>query len=669
MHVSKILQSLNAGELSPLMDVRIDQMKYQSGCRTLENFYPLIYGGVERRPGTYYVAESKENTKIRMVRFIHSVDEAYMLEFGNQYMRVYHDGGRFVGCLLADTAAWVTGTAYVAGDFVKVSSVIYRCLFNHTSGVWVTDLAAAYWEAAALTSDLYPIYELVTPYLTADLFELKFEHSADVSYITHPDYEPRKLSRTSATTWTLEVIGYEDGPFLDQNVDTADTIAVTEIAGGGIAKGASVTLTAVGCTPFVDGTTAGHEPSGSLPTSKSQTGALWKVVHSLTTMNVDYAFTAAVQESGSLLVYKGVHWDWITNGTWTGTLTLKRSYDNTNWETVHVVSSENNANAKVDMVERDNDAYYKTVSTNSPSGSWSGTASIQFMVREQSHIGIVKITAVTSTSVAVATVLQTIASSAATSRWSEGYWSNYRGWPIACAFSPEDRIVFGGSISYPSTVWGSVIGDYESMKEGVLDDDAFIFMIIGTRELNTVRWMVSKNSIIIGTYGSEHILSASAEDEPITPTNVSTKVQSTYGSADIQAIIVNDCVIFVQRGGRKIKEMSYSFQQDSYIADDLTILANHITESGITWMAYQRAPDPMLWCGRTDGQIALLSYDKKQEVWAWSRLITRTLAGDSEFESGDIIPGAEEDQVWVSVKRVINGQTKRYVEFFASRAF
>ena len=99
---NKILQSFNAGELSPLMDMRIDQDKYQMGCRTMENFYPLIYGGAERRPGTYYVARAKtDGAVIRLVDFIYSVDQAYILEFGNQYIRVYANSGRFVG--LTDT--------------------------------------------------------------------------------------------------------------------------------------------------------------------------------------------------------------------------------------------------------------------------------------------------------------------------------------------------------------------------------------------------------------------------------------------------------------------------------------------------------------------------------------------------------------------------------------
>lgn len=618
--VTKIIQSLNGGELSPLMDFRIDQAKYQSGCRTVENFIPLIYGGVERRPGTKYVATAKDTTAVRMVDFVYSVDDAYALEFGNQYIRFYKDG-------------------------------------------------------AQITSGGSP-YEIATPYLTADLFDLQFEHSADVTYITHPDYEPRKLQRTASTpTFTLTALSFEDGPFLNMNEDNTDTITVSEIAAGGIATGASVTLTAVGCTPFVTGTTAGHSPSGSAATSKSTTGALFKIVHSLGkadgTSNVNKSFTSATS-SDSLLVYKGIHWYFVTNGTWTGQITLQRSYDNSVWEIVHTVSSQNNDNNKTDMIEKNGDAYYKMVSTKGAYAAWSGTADCQFFVSDLSHTGIVKITAVASTTSATATVLATISSTDATHRWAEGAWSNYRGWPISVAISPEERLTFAGSTSYPLNVWGSVSGDYTSMKEGTLDDDAIIFSLVGAGQQNQVRWILSKNALIIGTYGGEHVLGGANEDEALTPTNVHAEMQSSYGSSSVAGLMINNAIVFLQRGGRKLREMIYAYTEQAYVSDDLTTFSNHITESGITNMAYQRSPDPILWCIRTDGQIAIMGYEKKQDFDSWARFVTYTSNGtvESDFESACIIPtSGEEDQIWVSVERKIGASTYRYIEYFSTRAF
>ena len=116
--------------------------------------------------------------------------------------------------------------------------------------------------------------------------------------------------------------------------------------------------------------------------------------------------------------------------------------------------------------------------------------------------------------------------------------------------------------------------------------------------------------------------------------------------------------------------MHYDFQKDAQVAENLTVFAEHITESGITDMAYQRVPDPMLWCTRDDGEMAVLSYERSQDVWSWCRLITADNTSNSSYESVAVIPtNSEEEQIWYSVKRTIGGSTVRLIEYFAARAF
>jgi len=675
---NKIIMSLNAGELSPLLDARIDQQKYQAGCRTMENFYPLIHGGAERRPGTYYANETKDSSvKSMLVPFEFNVEYAYVLEFGNQYIRVYKgrnsdaEGGLIVGALLGSNPDWADATAYINGDIVEYDSVIYRCLASHTSSTGSGDAAGGEpdtntteWVASSLTADSYPIYEIVSPYLTANLFQLKFEHSNDVMWITHPDYEPRRLSRISLCSWTLVEEAFEDGPFLPQNIDTTKTLTASATTG-------TVTLTAVGHEPFVAGTTAGHSPSGTTPTSKSLTGCLFKLIHASEEQSVDYRFTAPGQISDELTVYKGVTWDFVTNGTWTGKVILERTYDDSVWEVVHEVVSENNANEKVSATEDFADAKFRMRSEQGPFTDWDGHASCQVSVRDSDHIGVVEITAVTSTTVATGTVVKELGSTDATHRWAEGYWSNYRGWPGTVAISPEERLAFAGSTTYPLTVWGSQVGNYTSMDEGTgLDDEAIIFTLSGSGKQNAIVWMMSRNALILGTVGGEHMLGASSEDEAMTPSNVKAKIQSSYGSANLSALLVNDAVLFVQKGGRKVREMSYSFERDAYVADDLTVMANHITEGGIDQWDYQRAPDPMVHCIRGDGELAIMSYEREQNVWSWSRITTHDNTGQSSFESVAVVSTPfEEDELWFIVKRTIGGETVRYVEHMAPRGF
>jgi len=639
------------------------------GCRTMENFLPLIYGGAKRRSGTQYVATQNDSDAVaRVVGFEHSVDDTYVLLFENQGIRMYTGGS---------TPARVTRTATDITDLDGDGSTATATSTDH--GLLVGDIVIV----AGTTSydgehEILTVADdntftfattksttnetgtaswggIATPYLTADLFQLDIKQSADVMFIAHGDYEPRKLSRTGDTNWTLETLSIQDGPFRTQNDDTTSTIAASATTG-------SVTLTATKDI-FATGTTAGHAPSGSVTTSKATTGSLFQILHSVDKDTGDQDLTGATQQTTDMLVYKGSDWDFTTQGTWTGTVKLQRSYDNkTTWETVVTVTSADNKNVVTDGSEEHADAYYRAYMTSYTSG----TCTARFAVRNPDNIGIVQITAVTNSKSATATVLSTLGETTATSRWSEGSWSNYRGWPKTVDISAEERLTFGGSSSRPLTIWGSVIGDFTSFKAGVLDNDAIIFTLVGTGQQNTISWMAPKAALMIGTIGGEHALGATDDKEALTPTNVQARLQATYGSSNPQANIVNNAILFLQRGNRKIRELIYSFEDDSYNADDLNTFAEHITKSGITDMAFQRNPNPMLYCVRNDGQMAVMAYERSQQVNAWARYVT-----NGEFESVCVIYGGsgEEDEVWVTAKRVIEGSTVRYLERFANQEY
>ncbi|KKN70123.1 hypothetical protein LCGC14_0434480 [marine sediment metagenome] len=709
--VNKIVQSFNAGELSPLMDSRIDQDKYKFGCRIMENFYPLIFGAAKRRPGTEYIATQKSSSaKGMVVAFEHSVDDVYMLCFENQVLRFFKSGDRVrtsgsvdTLSLVNSTYKWTASGSGTAEFYVELTGggdpsigtvqVVTEDGSDMTSGTLGSLSVTEYGYGdndslgydtvyVRLTDGADPdskaddfvianfIYEIVTPYLTADLLSLDIKQSADVMFITHGSYEGRKLSRTGDTSWTLVVSAFADGPFRTENT----TIAATIVANG---TTGSVTLTAVGHTPFVLGTTAGHSPSGSVATSKSQTGALFKLIHATGTPSVGESLDSTMVDATTtaLVVPKGVTWDFTTTGTWgTGgpsTIVLERSYDNfTTKETLVTVTSLANYNRVTSGTEEFADAKIRARVTD---GAGTGTASIQISIRDTSHIGIVKITAVASTTSATATVLTTLGSTDKTHRWSEGAWSNYRGWPKTVGISPEERLTFAGSASKPLTVWGSIVGDFTSMKTGTLDDDAIIFTLIGSGQQNTIQWMVPNASMMIGALGGEHLLGGSNLEEALTPTNVTAKLKTTYGSEIPAAFLINQAIIFLQRGGRQIRELSNlntlnTNDMSSWRADDLTVFSEHIAGDGgnITTMAFQRTPTPMLWCIRSDGQIAVMVYERSQNVFSWCRFVT-----DGEYESVAVMYGgsASEDEVWVTVKRVINGSTVRYVERFANQNY
>ena len=187
---SPIQTSFNAGELSPRLDGRVDLGKYAAGCKSLENFIPMIQGPALRRSGTRFVNEVKTSAdRTWLVRFEFSETQAYILEFGNQYIRFYTNHGQ----VLSGGSTYEIATPYTAADLANANGTL----------------------------------------------RLRYVQSGDVVYFVHSNYAPRKLSRLAATNWTLTTIDVEGGPFRD--IDPDETINVHASAATG-----TVTLTASG---------------------------------------------------------------------------------------------------------------------------------------------------------------------------------------------------------------------------------------------------------------------------------------------------------------------------------------------------------------------------------------------------------------------------------------
>lgn len=209
--------NFNGGLMTPLMGSRFDTEKLRTGCKTLKNMIPSVYGGAFKRPGTQYLGSTKDDGEARLHGFKRSIDVNYMLEFGDEYLRFWKSSVVLATQVsLSSATAWQTSTAYAVGDYVDQSSTIYYCIEAHTSGTFATDLAASKWVAQT-------ILELPTPYDKDDVFDLQFCQLNDVLFIAHPDYEPRRLTRTSETSWALEVVPWQFAPVLDVN-DTAKAI-------------------------------------------------------------------------------------------------------------------------------------------------------------------------------------------------------------------------------------------------------------------------------------------------------------------------------------------------------------------------------------------------------------------------------------------------------------
>lgn len=254
-----------------------------------------------------------------------------------------------------------------------------------------------------------------------------------------------------------------------------------------------------------------------------------------------------------------------------------------------------------------------------------------------------------------------------TSEWSEGAWSTYRGFPKTSCFY-EDRHWRFGTTNNPQTMWGSKSSQYSNYEEGTLDDDAIIYTI-NDSDVSGIQWAVADEVMLVGTTNKEYKISAANVDDPITPSDIKSRPQSSYGSSNIQPIVMNNSIFYFQGQGRKLRAMRFQDTTLKFESDDATLLASHILESAPVQCDYQLIPDAILFVVREDGTLCPFCYEPKEEVAAWSRIVTGTTLYNpvGKFKTLAVVRGTVEDDVYVGVERVIDGTTVYYIEVFAPR--
>jgi hypothetical protein len=226
----------------------------------------------------------------------------------------------------------------------------------------------------------------------------------------------------------------------------------------------------------------------------------------------------------------------------------------------------------------------------------------------------------------------------------------------------EQKLLLAGSNNNPNRIWLSKPGDLTNFGTGA--GEGLSFDIYHTRRLRLL-WLAGRSEIVFGADNCEGILSG--EGAPITVTNYQILVESGYGNANIQGLLVNDRVFYVQKGARRLREFAYSQEQGGWYSPDHTIHADHIAGTGFVQLALQTNPDTILWAVTADGRLAGFTYEKNYNVAGWHGQVSDGAGG--MIESVSVVPGSVEDEIWVSVKRTVNGTTKRFIEYLRPRDF
>ena len=254
---------------------------------------------------------------------------------------------------------------------------------------------------------------------------------------------------------------------------------------------------------------------------------------------------------------------------------------------------------------------------------------------------------------AQAVVLTSLLNGDATTRWQAPAWNAVNGYPRAITLH-DGRLWFGGTNAKPTTIWASTVDSYGEFRIGA-DADRSLAYTLQSDEASAVEWLVSQELLIIGTSSGEWVFGQKLGEDI-----AKLRRNTSFGSAAIQARAINDALVFVQRSKRKLREYAYAADKDGYNAVDLNMLAEHLGDATFKQMAIQRNPEAIVWIVTERGDLLALTYERGQAVTGWSRHVT-----DGSFESVAVVLGSgEDDQVWVTVKRTVNGVTARYVERF-----
>lgn len=698
------LFALNGGLVSPLALARTDLQRMRLTAEEFHNCFPRVIGPLQFRQGTEYLGSTNGNAVARQIPFIFSVDDTAIIELADTSLRVIVDdvevsrvavsttitNGDFssgTGWTLTTTGSGVAninstvagalvlqtpargGTSkcersfsVAGGDQAKehgirltVTSGIVRFRLGTTSGgqellaeaeyaegvhsLAFTPNAATCYVQLSAKSETYVTVDsiqiegsgtmtLTTPWAAANLPSVRYEQSGDVIFVSDGSHQQYRIERRgNPTSWSLVKYKFTNGPWRGKTANI--TLTPSARLGNG-------TLSA--SAPFF---VPGH------------VGALFKLTHSQTTADVSLAgndvYTDPVRISG---VDQGTtrQCTIAVTGTWVGTWSEQVSYDEGDtWQNYASYTANNvpfNRSYGADNITL-------LARVGFQSGDYtSGTANIALSQPGGGGTGIVRITGYSSATSVTYEVVERLHSTGATENWEEGKFSDYRGWPDSVALF-EGRLWWGSR----DQVAGSYVDDFTNFDVEEEGDSAPIIRSIATGPVNKVQWMLGLARLIIGTSGAESVARSSSFDEPMTPTNFSIKDASTYGSADLQGVKIDREGYFIQRSKKRAYVLAYSVEANDYVSQEISRYNPTILNAGVTICAVQRIPDTRIWNVMDDGTVVCLTYEKTEDVIAWT-----TFETDGFVEDVVVLPNVDGDDVYFIMRRTINGVTKRYRE-------
>lgn len=627
--------AFTAGELSPALYARVDLARYQTGLRTLRNFFVRPQGGVSNRAGTRFLDILDPDSSAILIPFVFSTLQAYALVFDDGTLTVY------------------------AGDTL--------------------------------------ITTLATPYAQADLASLRYAQSADVLTVVHPNFPQYELRRLSVSSFTFIAVKYNDGPFLDLNEDTSYRIHASAERGAVTLTctrslfvsdhiGVLLYLEArdlANTPPWEPGGIIVRDVSNSLGALRRSDGKVYKCVTDQAVTSGQIVRSGSVRpvhEKGvmrdgsgrkidSTVILEGVEWEYqyssfgiaritaVASGVSATATVLKRLPD-------EVVGGATTTAGPWTMT---GDGIDKTLTTGAAFSNKQQDYEVTFdgviQPAEAYVVSPLLITFYSAPAIGVAVSARETFINNRTELWALGAWGAHQGYPSLVTYF-QDRLVFAASRERPQTVWASKNGDYPDFGISLpsADDDGLSFTM-NARQINIIRDLVPLDKLIALTSAGAWKIT-DGQNEVLTPSTVGFKPQSYRGSKALRSVMVGDEAVYVQDAGRKVRTLGYRYETDKFAGVNLSILANHLLRKANTVidMAYADEPHTLLHVVRSDGEMPVLTYEAEQDVIAWAHWDTQGV-----FESVCCVPADGDTEVYVIVRRTVSGLPVRYLERFAPR--
>ena len=711
-HTLNTLSAFTAGEWSPTLDSRVDLPNYRKAARKLRNMVPMKQGGATRRPGTQFVAQGGQTRGAftsplsRLIKFQYAPGTTYILEFFQNGIRFYTGGttATQIQTVQSTLPAYTNGTWYAIGAYVVYAGVTYYC-FNgpvlaSSTNRPGTSIGNNFWrsQTAFQVPTPYNANNFTAPnYWAADIFSLQFEQINDVVYIVHPNYPVWKLTRYSDTNWVMQQVQFLTPAMLDENA--TDMTLTASAVSGSITLSANPNAAWANSTVYVPGNTVSGSPDGVNTyiyncivsnTSNSSgafgqdlalgywtqqntflsghVGSYWQLAYNRPTSNIEfdaatissgsYNFGSGSWNGGTTTLYVIGTWEIQTYGTWTGNFTAQVSYDNgTTYQNIVTLTSKNDANYSISGQELTGGLYtFSFIGGSTATVASSTPPRVVLTANNQYVYGLVEITGVSTLYTATATVVgHALYATTPTTFWSEGAWSNVRGYPQAVTVY-QQRMWYGATAFQPQRIWATQTNDIENFA--LIDQSQPTYGLafdLNAPSRGPINWLNAQTDLMAGLAAAEWIIGSGQPNTAISPTSITAVEHSANGSIQGQTgKIIGNAAFYVQRRGTSFQQMLFSVFTNKYMSQDVLSYSQHLTNSGIKNFDYQQEFEnqSILWAVCGDGTLISMTYSLEQEMFAWARHDTGQDNGD-KFISVAVIYGANgaDDEVWVSVLR------------------